>query len=421
MSYERFVAFRHLRASGETFLSTITVIAILGVFLGVMALSAVISVTGGFEEAFRERVLGINSHILVIKFGIDFRDYRDIQDDIDRIPGVSATSPFIFHEMIATHGDTSAGVLVKGIEPNTVASVSDLPQYVYGDGAEIVEDLFFDRFPDDGVKGEAKIMIGRTLAERLGVEVGETIRITSPLESLDPERWSSKEHKPSSNAFRVIGIYASGFHEYDNRLVMVDYRALQDFFHQGDVVTGIDIRVDDVFAVAPIVRALDDVLPPGRFRTLDWRELNHNLFTSLGLQRLVLAVLLCFIVLVASFNIACTLIMIVLDKQKEIAIMKSMGASQSSIMKVFVIQGVTIGFIGTVNGLIGGVLVCLGIKHWDFGLDPSIYMIDHLPVRMVPWEFAAIGVLAMLIALVATVGPAYWASRLKPVDGLRYE
>ena len=421
MSYERFVAFRHLRTNGRSFLSTITIIAILGVFLGVMALTSVISVTGGFEEAFRERVLGINSHVLVIKFGIDFRDYVDIQKDIERVPGVTATSPFIFHEMIATNGEKTAGILIKGVEPDTMATVSDVPKYIRGDGPAVVKSLHYDRFPEDGVRQKPNILIGSTLAKRLDLKAGDEVRITSPLESLDPDRWNSKEHRASTNMFTVVGVYASGFHEYDNRLVMTDYHALQDFFHQGDVVTGVDIRVDDVFAVAPIGRALKETLPPGRFRVLDWRELNHNLFTSLGLQRLVLAVLFCFIVLVASFNIACTLIMMVLDKQKDIAILKSMGASGFSIMKIFVIQGMTIGFIGTINGLIGGVIVCNLIKHSDFGLDPEIYMIDHLPVRIVPVEFLAVGVLAMFICLLATLGPAFWALRLRPVEGLRYE
>ncbi len=422
MSYERFVALKHLRHSSRSFLSTITIIAVLGVFLGVMALASVISVTGGFEEAFRERVLGVNSHIVVLKLGIDFRDHRDIQRDIERVEGVTATSPFIFHEMIATQGDRSAGILIKGIEPSTAERVSDLPKYVHQEG--VFEELQYERFPDDGIPDIPRILIGRTLAKRLGVEPGQRLRITSPLESLSPERWSSNTHRPSSNEFLVAGTYTSGFHEYDNRLVLVDYRALQDFFHQGDSVTGIDIRVEDVFDVGAITRALegaDGVLPPGRFNVLDWRKLNHNLFTSLGLQRLVLAVLFCFIVLVASFNIACTLIMMVLDKQKDVAILQSMGASRWSVMKIFVFQGMTIGAIGTVNGLIGGLIVCFGIKHWDFGLDPSIYMIDHLPVRIVWYEFASVGALSMLICLVATLGPAFWAARMRPADGLRYE
>lgn len=418
-SYETFIALRHVKSRRGSFLSTITLIAILGVFLGVMALTTVIAVTGGFQEAFRERVLGINSHILVIKFGIDFRDYREVQKTLEKIPGITATSPFVFHEMIATHGRKTAGILIKGVEPSEVEQVSDLARYT--DTPGVISQLVYDRFPLDGEKQRPKILIGRTLAEKLEAKVGDTIQVTSPLESLDPDRWSSDAHRPSSNYFDVAGIYNSGFHEYDSRLVMVDYRALQDFFNQGDLVTGIDIRVDDVFAVASIARNVREAIPLGRFRVLDWRELNHNLFTSLGLQRLVLAVLFCFIVVVASFNIVCTLIMIVLDKQKEIAILKSMGASRRAVMKVFIIEGLVVGAVGTINGLIGGLVLCLTIKYTDFGLDPSIYMIDYLPVRIVPVEFLAVGAAAMFISLLATAGPAFWAAGWSPVDGLRYD
>lgn len=418
-SYEFFIALRHLRNRRKSFLSTITMIAILGVWLGVMALTSVVAVTGGFQEAFRDRVLGINSHILVIKFGIDFRDYRDIQKTLEKVDGVTATSPFIFHEMIATHDRKTAGILIKGIEPLEVERVSDLPKYT--EDPDVLKTLVYDRFPPDGQKERPRVLIGRNLAEKLDVKKGDTIQITSPLESLDPDRWSSTEHRPSSNYFEVAGIYNSGFYEYDSRLVMADYRALQDFFNQGDMVTGIDIRVNDVFGVAAIARDVKAAIPPGRFRVLDWRELNHNLFTSLGLQRLVLAVLFFFIVVVASFNIVCTLIMIVLDKQKEIAILKSMGASRSQVMKIFVIEGFIIGAIGTLNGLIGGLIVCMAIKHTDFGLDPTIYMIDYLPVRIVPMEFLAVGAAALFISLFATIGPAWWASRWNPVEGLRYD
>jgi lipoprotein-releasing system permease protein len=418
-SYEVFIALRHLKSRRQSFLSTITIIAILGVFLGVMALTSVVAVTGGFQDAFRERVLGVNSHILVIKYGIDFRDYRDMQKKIDDIDGVKATSPFILHEMIATQGRKSSGVLIKGIDPATLRDVSDLPKFT--NQKDALDKLEFERFPEDGNTTIPKILLGSTLAENLGVEVGDIVRMTSPLESLDPDQWSSKGHSPSTNKFEVAGTYTSGFYEYDNRLVMVDYRALQEFFNQGDVVTGIDVRVDDVFAVDGIAKAIEAHLPKGRFRILDWKELNHNLFTSLGLQRLVLAVLFLFIVLVASFNIVATLIMIVLDKRKDISILKSMGATNAGVMKVFMLQGLMIGAVGTVSGLLGGWAVCLGVKHTSFGLDPSIYMIDHLPVQIQAMEFLAVGATAMFITLLATVGPAWWAARVNPVDGLRYD
>jgi lipoprotein-releasing system permease protein len=418
-SYEIFIALRHLKSRRQSFLSTITIIAILGVFLGVMALTSVVAVTGGFQDAFRERVLGVNSHILVIKYGIDFRDYRDMQKKIDEVDGVKATSPFILHEMIATQGRKSSGVLIKGIDPATLRDVSDLPKFT--EQKDALDKLEFERFPESGEKTTPQILLGSTLAEELEVEKGDIVRMTSPLESLDPDQWSADGHSPSTNEFQVAGTYTSGFYEYDSRLVMVDYRALQEFFNQGDVVTGIDVRVDDVFAVDRIAEDIDAHLPEGRFRILDWKELNHNLFTSLGLQRLVLAVLFLFIVLVASFNIVATLIMIVLDKRKDISILKSMGATNWGVMKVFMFQGLTIGAVGTINGLLGGLAVCMLIKHTSFGLDPSIYMIDHLPVQIQPLEFLAVGATAMFITLLATVGPAWWAARVNPVEGLRYD
>ncbi len=419
MRYELFIAFRHLRNRGRDFLSTITIIAIIGVFLGVMALTSVVAITGGFEEAFRDRVLGINSHMLIIKFGIDFRDYREMQKKVESIEGVKATNPFILHEMIASHEKKTAGVLIKGVDTKNIHNVSDIPKYL--PDPSVMEMLPFDRFPTDGKQATPNIVLGKSLAEKLQLKVGDFMSVTSPLESLDPERWSRKEHRPSTNRFKVVGIFSCGFHEYDSRLVIVDYRALQDFFNQGDMITGLDVRVDDVFEIAPISRAAKEVLPPGRFRILDWRELNHNLFTSLGLQRLVLAVLFCFIVIVASFNIVCILIMIVLDKQKEIAILKSMGAGRRGIMFVFLAEGLVIGAVGTLTGLVGGYLVATMVKHIDVGLDPEIYMIDYLPVRIVPMEFLIIGLVATFISFLATIGPSWWASKWSPVDGLRYD
>ena len=419
MSYERFIARRHLKSRGKGFVSTITVIAILGVFLGVMALTSVTAVTGGFQDAFQDRVLGVNSHMLVMRYGGDFRNYRDVQEIIEGHDGVVATSPFIFHEMIASHGSRTAGVLAKGIEPSTAETVSDIPGYVEQQGA--FAELPFERFPADGQAQVPNVLLGSSLAARLGVEPGGIIRLTSPLESLSSGGWRSSSTQPSTQMFRVAGTYRSGFHEFDDRMVLADYRALQDFFNQSDTVTGVDVRVDDVFDIGHLGVQLRDELPVSQYRILDWRQLNHNLFTSLELQRRVLAVLFLFIILVASFNIVCTLIMMVLEKNKEIAILKSMGATNFGVMKTFIYQGTVIGLVGTICGLIGGLVVCLAIRSADFGLDPEVYMIDHLPVRIDPLEFAVVGAVAMVICMIVTIGPSWWASRMRPVDGLRYD
>lgn len=414
---ESFIALRHLEDRRTRFLSAITLIAIIGVFLGVTALTSVVAVTGGFQRAFQQRVLGVNSHILVLRYGLDFTDYREVGDKLDDVKGVRGTSPFILHEMIASQGGDTSGILVKGVDPDTMSEVTDLPQYVLHPGA--LQRMRYDG--SDGPDRNPRVLLGKTLAEDLGVEKGDTLRMTSPLKNLDPGQWSPGESSPASRQVVVAGLFRSGFHEYDSRLVITDYRALQDFFNQGDAVNGIDLRLEDPFQADAVRSRISPMLPETDFNIIDWRQMNHNLFTSLKLQRAVLSILFLFIILVASFNIVCTLIMLVLDKKKDIAILKAMGADRLSIMKIFMYEGLLIGGVGTVLGLIGGLGVCLLVKFTDFGLDPSIYMIDHLPVDIRPLEFLVVGVVAMLVSLVATIGPAWWASRLNPVEGLRYE
>lgn len=441
MPYETFVGLRHLKSRKKSFISTITLISILGVVVGVATLTAVVSVTGGFQEAFREKVLGINSHILVMKYGINFREYRDIIDTVEQVEGVEAASPFIFHEMMISHGDRLSGVLIKGIDPQRIERVSDLPRYVvkgdltrmtWTDDKDDAEPskgaLKIDPLKPRGDDAEPDtprplpgIFLGKDLARKLKADVGDTVQLVSPLRGLNPDTWAPTQMAPTSRRFTVAGVYRSGFNEYDNKLVMVDYHALQDFFNQGDVVTGIEIRVDDIFAVGPIGDDIKSRLTPGRFRTLDWREINRNLFTSLKLQKLVLSIILTFIVIVASFNIVSTLIMLVLDKGKEIAIIKSMGASDGGVMRIFIFEGMVIGCIGTALGLLSGFLCCLIIASSDIGMDPKVYLIDRLPVKMETDEFLIIAIVSLVISFTATIYPAWRAARLPPVEGLRYD
>lgn len=452
MSYELLVGARHLKSKQRSFISTITLISMLGVVVGVATLTTVVSVTGGFQEAFREKVLGINSHILVMKYGINYREYRDTIRTVEAIDGVEAASPFIFHEMMLSHDERLSGVLIKGIDPDRAERISDLPRYVKAGDLKALrwhlpdplDDALKPR-PDDAAPanggatpdttppGDAApsndddpsaampgILLGTELAEKLRVGLGDSVMVVSPLRGFGGE-WGPTQMAPTSKRFRVAGLYRSGFHEYDTKLVIVDYRALQDFFSQGDVVTGIEIRVTDVFAVGGIAGEIKSLLPAGRFRTLDWREINRNLFTSLRLQKLVLAIILTFIVIVASFNIVSTLIMIVLDKSKEIAILKSMGASDQGILIIFVFQGMVIGCLGTLLGLLGGLGCCVIIANTSLGMDPQVYLIDTLPVKMEALEFALIAAVALTISFLATLYPAWRAARLPPVEGLKYD
>jgi lipoprotein-releasing system permease protein len=425
MRYESFVALRHLKSSGRSYISPIAVFCIVGIVLGVATLTSVISVTGGFQEKFREIVLGVNSHILVMKYGLNFREYPETIKTVERVPGVQAAAPFVFHEMMVHHEGRSALVLVKGIDVARAGDVSDLPKYVI-DGDLTALSWTRQTEPDPASESDEDqrtpgIMLGVEVAQRLRAKVGSTLELVSPLRGLDPDSWAPTQMAPSHRRFLVVGIYRCGFHEYDNKLVIVDYRSIQDFFHQGDVVTGLEVRVDDVFNTAAISRTIKSKLPPGRFRTLDWREINRNLFTSLKLQKLVLAIILTFIVIVACFNIVSTLIMLVLEKQKEIAILKSMGATDGGILRIFMLEGMVIGGTGTAIGLIVGFVACLAISTIDIGMDASVYLIDRLPVKMQIWEFTAVALVSLAICFAATLYPSWRAARTTPVDGLRFD
>lgn len=431
--YESFVGLRYLLSRSRASLSIISLISILGVFLGVTALVSVVSVTGGFQEEFRDKVLGVNSHLLVMTYAQDdFREYRDVQKRIENnIEGVESTAPFIFHEMMIASESNISGILIKGVDPDILGDVSDLPEYFQvEDEAErraLVDELRYEREKAGGGDGVVpNIMMGHMLADKLNVEPGDLVRVVSPRRGIPGEsRFGPRQMNPTDKEFRLIGTYKSGFYDYDNRLVVVDYEALQDFFNQPDVVSGIEIKVDDIYRTGEMRDQLNAMLNSGpgleRFRIIDWKDLNHNLFTSLQLQKITLTIIMTFIVIVASFNIVGTLIMLVLDKQKEIAIMKSMGATDGGVMRIFIFQGLFIGGIGTILGLVGGYAVCTMIQAYDLGLDPQVYLIDRLPVKMVPLEFGIVGVCAVAISFLATLYPSWWAAQLPPVEGLRYE
>ena len=409
--------------------SIISVISIFGVMLGVMALVSVVSVAGGFEDEFRDKVLGVNSHILVMTYKQDdFREYRDVQKTLENFsPEIIETAPFIFHEMMIAIGSKISGILIKGVEPETMMGVSDLAKYIQvpDDDArrQILEDLHFDRQRDGDVP---PVIIGRVLAEKLKANIGDEVRVISPRRGIVGEhRYGPSQLEPTQKRFRIIALYDSGFYDYDNRLLICDYKALQDFFNLDDVVTGVEVRVKDINKTG-ILR--DNVTPvlndrPGiqRFKVIDWQDLNRNLFTSLHMQKITLSIIMLFIVIVASFNIVGTLIMMVLDKQRDISIMKSMGASDGMIMRMFIFQGMFIGGIGTVLGLVGSVVVCELIQAYDFDLDATVYLIHTLPVKLEASVFATVGLGALFISFLATLYPSWWATQLSPVEGLRYE
>ncbi len=427
--FEYFVGLRYLLNRARVSLSIISIISICGVMLGVTALISVVSVASGFEEVFRDKVLGVNSHVLVMTYKQDdFREYRDVQATLEGYSDeILETAPFIFHEMMIAIGSKVSGILIKGVEPETMMGVSDLAKYIIAkDDAErvaILEDLHYRHERDGDVP---PVIIGRVLAEKLKANIGDEVRVISPRRGIVGEhRYGPNNMEPTQNRFRIIALYDSGFYDYDNRLLICDYKALQDFFNLDDVVTGVEVRVKDINKTGELRDAVTPLLNsnPGleRFKVIDWQDLNRNLFTSLHLQKITLSVIMLFIVIVASFNIVGTLIMMVLDKQRDISIMKSMGASDGMIMRTFIYQGMVIGGIGTVLGLLCGLGVCELLTLYEFELDSTVYLIDSLPVKLELSVFLTVGLGTLFISFLATLYPSWWATQQSPVEGLRYE
>lgn len=414
-----------------TVLSMFSTVAVVGVVLGVAALTVVMAVTSGFQGEIRNRVIGLNAHVLVLKYGLDFGDYPDAMKKLLAQPEVKAASPFVYHEMLlAKDGFRTAGVLVKGIDIQHAPGVLDMQRWLLPgpDGkAPTLASLGVDQVPREGGPPLPGLLVGRELARKLKLQAGERVRLVSPLVGLD---WTGEgaparrtDDPPRVQEFRVAGIFSAGFDEYDRRLLMVTLSKAQELVGLGDTVTGIELRLHDRHV--DLARRVGDHLvqflggPP--FRSVDWEELNHNLFTALRLQKAVLTLVLFLIILVAACNIIASLTLLVVEKTREVAILRAMGMSAPSVASVFRTAGMGIGILGTALGLVMGLLTCALVRRLGYLLDAKVYMIDHLPTDVSWTEVAFIGGMTLVICLLSTLYPALRAARLRPADGLRMD
>ncbi len=442
MSYPTFIGARYLRARKKRSISAIGIIAIIGVAVGVASLSVVISISSGFQEVFTKKVLGVNSHVLVMKYGIDFTEYREVMTKVEELKQVRGVAPFVIQEMMISKQQKTAGVLLKGVDPDRLGDVLDLPNHIVKGGLKGLRLPETDSPPSDDsdntpfskedheVDENAApldapsvplpgIILGRTLAENLDADVGDRVQITTPLIGLDVLGWSPSDATPRTLAFEVVGLFYAGFLEYDTKLAYVDYFQAQRFFNQGDSVTGVEVTVNDIHQAKQVSTRIKDMLGDGPYHTIDWEMLNQPLFTALQWQKVVLTLVLAVIVGVAAFNIIATLVMMVFDKRREIAILKSMGATHGEIARIFLHVGTVVGLYGIAIGLAFGYGICLLLVKVGWPLDPNVYLIDHLPVQIDGLDFLVTAGVAFLICQLATILPSIRAANLRPVDGIR--
>lgn len=414
MSYELFIGLRYLKAKRkQTFVSLITLISIAGVMVGVTALIVVIAVMNGFKEDLRDKILGVTSHVVISRFDGNISKYQEVRAKVGKVSGVNAATPFIYTQVMISSRKAISGAVLRGIEPKTASKVINLPKNLR---AGSLEELEAENKPE-GMRSTPGIILGNELARNIGASRGEPVTVISPLGRLTP-----LGRVPRSQTFRVAGIFDSGMYEYDSTIAYVSLWAAQRFLGIGDRVTGIEVRVDDIYAADRVARAIGKALGGYPYWSRDWMRMNKNLFSALKLEKIVMFIILTLIILVAAFNIVGTLIMVVIEKTRDIAILKSMGATRRSIMKIFMIEGAVIGLVGTLLGLLGGYTLCTLLATYKFIELPSdVYYISTLPVRMNPLDVALIAVAAIVITLAASVYPAWQASRFDPAEAIRYE
>ena len=424
-SYELFISLRYLRARRkQVFVSIITFISIAGIFLGVAALIIVLAVMNGFETDLRNKILGINSHIILMEHSGAMRNHPRVMREVVQVPGVVAATPFIYSQAMLKNGSSVTGIVLRGLSTEDAMKVINLGKIregkldYLGEGERKIPGL------KPELSGVPGILIGKELAKNLGVFLFETVHVVSPSGISTPMGMV-----PRMKPFLVVGIFESGFFEYDSTLAYISLKNCQEFLNMGELVTGIEIRVDDIYRADRIAKEIEKKLG-FPYWARNWMEMNRNLFSALKLEKRVMFIILSLIVLVAAFNIISALIMIVMEKNKDIAILKTMGATRAGIMKIFILQGLVVGAVGTFLGSLAGLAVAFNLealsrfveKLFGFKILPGdVYYLSELPSQVNYGDVGIIILGTLLISFLSTIYPSWRASRLDPAEALRYE
>lgn len=409
MNFETFIGLRYLLSKKKHhLLSLITLISIAGVTVGVMALTVVLSVVSGFEQDFQKKIMGNTAPLILFKSDGAIRETKELTEKIKSVEGVTATSPFIYSEVLAqAESGKSAGIVIYGVEPTEVTQVTSL-------GDDMVEGKMEDLNENEPYPS---MVIGQELAQHgLFLFKGSTVDLISPFGEVTPFGYGPKVRR-----FRVAGVFKSGLYEYDSKSAYMRLDQAQKFFGREGEVAGIQINVKKIDDARNVAKRIQEKVGSDYYLR-HWLELNEDLFKAFKLEKTTFFIVLTMIILVASFNIIGTLTLLVLTKGREISILKAMGASNSSIAKIFMTTGTFIGATGVFLGLVFGYVLCILLKYYiKFPLNADVYQLDTLPVRVNPVEFVIIGCSALLISFLATLYPAMKASKLEPSEGLRYE
>lgn len=408
LPFEVFIALRYLKAkSKQTFISLISLISMAGVGVGVCALVVVLSVMGGFQREFMSKIIGFDSHLIVMRLGLPIDRPKQVMELVDKIQGVEASTPFTYGQAMLIAGGGASGAVVRGIDTPAALRVVKLKEMLKQGSLDQLAGGR-DRLPG--------VVIGAELARRLGVDVGSVLNLLNPLGQETPVG-----RVPKSQPFRVAGFYESGLAQFDATIVYIHLSVAQELFEMGGAVTGIEVNVKDPWKAGEVGRQVGRALGPGYYAT-DWMTRNQNLFAALKLERVTMFVILILIVLVAAFGVISSSIMLVMEKTKEIGVLMAMGCRRRSIWKIFVSQGLVIGLLGTFGGMASGLGICWLLSKYQFiELPKDIYPINTLPVEVDPVTVGLVGLSAVALCLLATLHPARMAARQDPVKALRYE